>query len=282
MGDFVTRAPSAVDPTVAAIILAAAEIPAHALVADLERLDHHKATARRLLSDFDALLLPTTTEHPDITAVQADRVAINTRLGTYTNFVDLLDMAAVAVPSGEADGSPFGISVITRAFEDQAGIDIAALLTGEQAPTALPDTGVDLAVFDAHLRGRPLNTQLTDLDTRYAGEVTTTAAYRSGERRALSPSALGHFLAALPAPMSLGSVELADGTWVLGFQRGPDSAATGDDISHHGGWRTHLETTASSPERQRSRRVHRTHACLQQPRSSHPRSVSYGAKQTVN
>ncbi|MFF7635105.1 allophanate hydrolase [Kitasatospora sp. NPDC008050] len=269
VGEFIARDPSAADPTVAAIILAAAELPAHALAADQERLDVYKALAHRLLSGYDALLLPTTTEHPDIAAVRADPVTINSRLGTYTNFVNLLDLAAVAVPAGGADGSPFGVSVITRAFEDQPALDIAARLTGEQDPTPLPDTGVDLAVFGAHLRGQPLSHQLTDTGARYAGEVTTTAAYRltalatdpakpglvrvgpgtggpiTGERWTLSPAALGRFLAALPAPMSLGRIELAEGTWVLGFQCDPYTASTGTDITHHGDWRAYLATSGS-------------------------------------
>lgn len=269
VGEFIARDPSAADPTVAGIILAAAELPAHALAADQERLDAYKALARRLLSGYDALLLPTTTEHPDIAAVQADPVAVNARLGTYTNFVNLLDLAAVAVPAGEADGSPFGVSVITRAFEDQPAIDIAARLTGEQAPTPLPGTGVDLVVFGAHLRGQPLNHQLTGTGARYAGEVTTTAAYRlvalptsppkpglvrvgpgaggpiTGERWTLSPAALGRFLAALPAPLSLGRIELAGGAWMLGFQCDPHTASTGADITHHGGWRSYLAAQAS-------------------------------------
>ncbi|GAB7184333.1 allophanate hydrolase [Kitasatospora sp. Ki12] len=269
VGEFIAGDPSAADPTVAGIILAAGGLPAHALAADQERLDGYKALARRLLSGYDALLLPTTTEHPDIAAVQADPVAVNSRLGTYTNFVNLLDLAAVAVPAGEADGSPFGVSVITRAFEDQPALDIAARLTDEQAPTPLPGTGLDLAVFGAHLRGQPLNHQLTDTGARYAGEVTTSAAYRltalttvppkpglvrvgpgaggpiAGERWTLSPAALGRFLAALPSPMSLGRIELADGTWVLGFQCDPHTASTGTDITHHGDWRTYLATGAS-------------------------------------
>ncbi|NED09927.1 allophanate hydrolase [Streptomyces sp. SID9124] len=270
VGEFIAGDPSAADPTVAGIILGAAGLPAHALAADQERLDRYRALARRALSGYDALLLPTTTGHPDIAEVLADPVAVNSRLGTYTNFVNLLDMAAVAVPAGEADGSPFGVSVVTRAFEDQPALDIAALLTGERAPEPLPGLGVDLAVFGAHLTGQPLNHQLTDSGARYAGEVTTTSAYRltalgttppkpglvrvgpgggapiSGERWTLSPAALGRFLAALPAPMSLGRVELAEGTWVLGFQCDPDSAARGTDITEHGGWRAYLEATVEA------------------------------------
>ncbi|MEU8827549.1 allophanate hydrolase [Streptomyces sp. NPDC048636] len=268
VGDFIADAPSAADSSVGAIILAAASLPAHALVDDLERLDGYRATARGVLSGFDALLLPTTTEHPDIAAVQADPIALNARLGTYTNFVNLLDLAAVAVPAGEADGSPFGVSVITRAFEDQAAIDIAALLTAEQAPVPYPGNGVDLAVFGAHLRGQPLNHQLTDAGARYRGEIRTAPVYRltaldtvppkpgllrvsppdgaeiTGERWTLSPSALGHFLAALPAPLYLGRVELTDGMWVVGFHTDPASSEAGTDITVHGSWPAYLATLA--------------------------------------
>ncbi len=255
---------AAVDPTVAAIVLASAALPAHELAADQERLDRYKATAARLLAGYDALLLPTTTEHPDIAAVQADPVGINKRLGTYTNFVNLLDMAAVAVPAGEADGGPFGVTVVVRAFDDQAALDIAARFTGEQAPVPYPGTGCALAVFGAHLRGQPLNGQLVDLGARYAGELVTAPEYRltaldttppkpglvhvgpadgtaiRGERWLLSPAALGRFLAALPAPMSLGPVHLADGTSCVGFLCGAYDAAGAADISRFGGWAEYL------------------------------------------
>lgn len=264
VGDFIAREPDAVDPTVAGIILAAAELPAYALAADLERLDHYRTAARRLLSGCDALLLPTTTEHPGIAAVAADPVGINKRLGTYTNFVNLLDLAAVAVPAGEADGGPFGVSVVAGAFEDQIALDIAALLTGEQHPTPLPDTGVALAVFGAHLTGQPLNHQLTDLGARRTAEIRTAPDYTltaldtvppkpglvrvapgrggavSGELWLLSPAALGRFLAALPAPMSLGRVRLSDGSEVLGFQCDPHTASAGTDITRLGGWLAYL------------------------------------------
>ncbi|NNN31102.1 allophanate hydrolase [Streptomyces sp. S3(2020)] len=272
VGEFIARDPEAADPTVAGIILTAAALPAHALATDQERLDHFRTAAARLFAGFDALLLPTTTDHPTIAAVQADPVGINKRLGTYTNFVNLLDMAAVAVPAGEADGSPFGVSIVTRTFDDQVGLDLAARLIGttgeivDQTPTPLPDNGVDLAVFGAHRRGQPLNHQLTELGARYAGKARTAAAYQltalateppkpglvhvgpvgggaiTGERWTLSPAGLGRFLAALPAPMSLGRIRLDDDSWVLGFQCDPHTAAAGTDITHHGDWLTYLAT----------------------------------------
>lgn len=285
VGAFLADAPDA-DPTVRSIILSGRDTPAHAYVADRARLDAAKVEAAAVLDGCDLLLLPTTTEHPTIAAVQADPVAINRRLGTYTNFVNLLDLAAVAIPAGEADGGPFGITVLSRAFDDQLALDLAArlvklavaasaddapgvisLLTnatvGASVPDAVPlvvETGVDVLVVGAHLRGQPLNGQLDDLGARFVREVRTSDAYRlvaldtqprkpglvrvgpgagapvAGEVWRLSPGSLGRLLADLPAPMSLGQVELADGTWVVGFGCTAESGDAGADITSSGGW----------------------------------------------
>lgn len=294
VGAFLAAAPDA-DPTVRSIILAGRDTPAHAYVSDRAQLAAAKVQAAAVLDGCDLLLLPTTTEHPTIAAVQADPVAINRRLGTYTNFVNLLDMAAVAIPSGEADGGPFGITVLSRAFDDQLAVDLAARLLAsahdEPAPgraptgtTGVPDvtpaptatsgaperagdadhllveTGVDVLVVGAHLRGQPLNVQLEELGARFVREVRTSDAYRlvaldtqprkpglvragpgagapiAGEVWRLSPGALGRLLADLPAPMSLGQVELADATWVVGFGCTAESGAAGADITATGGW----------------------------------------------
>jgi allophanate hydrolase len=258
VGDFLATHQSAVDPTVAGIILAAGELPAHRLAADQARLDQYKAEAAEALAGFDALLLPTTTHHPSIAEVRTDPVAENTRLGTYTNFVNLLDFAAIAVPAGTADGSPFGVSVLTRAFEDQVAIDIAALLTGETIGQPYPPVAADLAVFGAHLRGQPLNHELIRLGARFAGEIRTAPEYRmvalpteppkpgvlrcagggtlSGERWSLSAAGIGAFLAGLPAPMALGRIRLDTGEQIVGFQCDPVSAAEAEDITSHGSW----------------------------------------------
>jgi len=263
VGEFLEGRPPDADPTVAGIVLAAKDVPAYRLAADLERLDRHKRRAAAALAGFDALLLPTTTGHPTIAEVAADPVGVNSRMGVYTNFVNLLDMAAVAVPAGAADGGPFGVSVITRAFDDQVALDLAGLLTGEQVDEPLPTTGTDLVVFGAHLRGQPLNGELTGLGARLRGAVSTAPVYRMvvlpgeppkpgvlrtaadgaalrGERWTLSPSALGRFLAGLPAPMTLGAIELADGTTAVGFQCDPVAAAGAPDITGHGGWLAYL------------------------------------------
>ncbi|MBK1789230.1 allophanate hydrolase [Prauserella cavernicola] len=263
VGEFLEGEPAGADPTVTRIVLAARDLPAHRFAADLERLDRYRTEAAALLTGFDALLLPTTTGHPTIAEVEADPVAVNSRLGTYTNFVNLLDLAAAAVPAGTADGSPFGVSVITRAFDDQIALDLAALLTGDEPATPYPTGGTDLVVFGAHLRGQPLNHQLTDLGARFRSAVRTAPEYRmvalpttppkpgivrdttegaslTGERWTLSSSALGAFLAGLPAPMSLGPITVDGGGQVLGFHCDPDTARDGEDITRHGSWTTYL------------------------------------------
>ncbi|WP_026931600.1 allophanate hydrolase [Glycomyces tenuis] len=249
--------PEDADPVVAEIVRGAGKFTGAELAADQQRLRRSRAAARAALDGLDALLLPTAPMHPAIAEVRADPIATNARMGTYTNFVNLLDMAAVAVPAGTAGSKGFGVSLIVPAFADQVAIDLAARLQGVEAPLYAP-AGAELVVFGAHLAGMPLNGQLTALGARFAGEVATAPAYRMyeldtepskplvvrsgegaslpGERWLLSPAALGRFLSALPAPMSLGKVELSDGTWATGFVA---AAPEGADITAAGGWRAH-------------------------------------------
>ena len=256
VGPFLAAAPDA-DPTVRSIILSGRDTPAHAYVADRAQLAAAKVEAAAVLDGCDLLLLPTTTEHPTIAAVQADPLAINRRLGTYTNFVNLLDMAAVAIPAGEADGGPFGSrscparSTTSSPSTWQPACCARRRRRRDRRTTLLVETGVDVLVVGAHLRGQPLNGQLEDLGARFVREVRTSDAYRlvaldtqprkpglvragpgagapiAGEVWRLSPGALGRMLADLPAPMSLGQVELADGTWVVGFGCTAESGAAG-------------------------------------------------------
>jgi allophanate hydrolase len=245
------------DPTVAEIVKAAGKFTAADLVADQQRLRTARRDAAALLDGFDALVLPTAPLHPSLAEVAADPVGVNAAMGTYTNFVNLLDMAAVAIPAGTAGTKGFGVSVIVPAFRDQVAVDLAARALAVEAPLLAP-AEAELVVFGAHLTGMPLNHQLTGLGARYAGAVRTAAAYRMyeldtqppkplvvrtaggaslpGERWLLSPAALGRFLHALPEPMTLGKVELADGTWTTAFVA---NEPAGRDITAAGGWRAH-------------------------------------------
>jgi allophanate hydrolase len=255
-GEHLDAAPDA-DPTVAAIVTRAGKFSAADLVDDQQRLRAARNNADALLEGYDALILPTAPLHPTIADVQADPIGVNARMGTYTNFVNLLDMAAVAVPAGNAGTKGFGVSVIVPAFHDQVAIDLAARFQNVAAPRFAP-AQTALVVFGAHLTGMGLNHQLTDLGARYDGDIRTAPAYRmwaldteppkplvvrspggaslQGERWLLSPAALGRFLNALPAPMTLGKVELDDGTWATGFVA---NEPAGTDITAAGGWRAH-------------------------------------------
>lgn len=270
VGAFLDSRPAGADPTVAAIIGAAAATTGPAFAADLDALARARAQAATLLAPFDALLLPTTTDHPTSAAVAADPIAVNQRLGTYTNFCNLLDMAAVAVPGvPTAAGLPFGVMIVVPAFADQVAIDIAARLRNiTPAPVLAP--GVALAVFGAHLRGQPLHWQLEELGARFAGVIETTDAYRltamdttppkpglvrtrpgrgapiAGELFELSEAALGRFLTALPAPMALTGIELADGRQVIGFTATHDATETALDITEYRSWPAYLRTLQAS------------------------------------
>lgn len=265
VGEFVVAHPdAALDPTVAAIVRAAAGKSAHEFVHDTGTLVAARHYAATLFAEVDALLLPTTTEHPLVSDVLADPVEVNRRLGTFTNFCNLLDMASVAVPAAGGPGESFGVMTVAPAFGDQVALDVAARVAGCETAVLAPEAGVLLAVFGAHLRGQPLHHQLEALGARFERAVSTTDDYlmvrldsvppkpglvhvpdgggRSlpGELYRISPAGLGTFLAALPEPMALTAMTLADGTAAVGFTCTPAAAASGVDITDFGGWRAFL------------------------------------------
>jgi allophanate hydrolase len=265
VGRFVEANPDAVDPTVAGIIRAAGAIPAHALVADGERLAHLRLAAEAALAGTDALLLPTAPFQPTIAAVAADPLGVNAAVGTFTSCANLLDLCAVAVPAGTADGGHFGVSVLAPAFADHVAAAVARRLTGGVAPAL--DGGIALLVVGAHRTGQPLNHQLAggrllrtvhtapryrlfrlDTDPPKPGlvRVEDDGARIEGELWALPPAALATLLAGLPAPMALGRVSLADGRETVGFLCEPAALEDAEDITADGSWPAHLRRVAAS------------------------------------
>ncbi|MFF0066218.1 allophanate hydrolase [Streptomyces sp. NPDC005279] len=250
VGNFVDKAMSDLDPTVAAIIRGARDIPAHRLFADQARLAALRSRAMTALAEADALLLPTTPGHPTLADVAADPFGANARLGRFTNSTNLFDLAAVAVPAGEVDGRPFGVMLIGPAGTD----DRLARIAGHLTPPAR------LTVVGAHLSGQPLNPQLLALGARLIRTTTTAPAYRlfalrtdppkpglvhvetggqkiEAEIWELPPEGLGTLTATLPRPMAIGRVELADGTTAPGFLCEPAALDDALDITEYGGWR---------------------------------------------
>ncbi|MCW3041368.1 MAG: allophanate hydrolase [Solirubrobacterales bacterium] len=269
VGAFVEAHAEDVDPTVGAIIRAAGTLSASALTRDRERLDALAARVDAVLRTVDVVLLPTTTRQPTLAEVAADPVAANTRLGIYTNGTNLCDLAAIAVPAGEADGGRFGVTLIAPAFHDRVVADLARRLLGEPPRAARPQTpGIDLFVVGAHRAGQPLHHELAERGARYVDTVRTLPSYRlhrlattppkpglvrvsaaegtavEGERWRLPVAALATFLAALPSPMALGSVALEDGASCVGFLCEPLAAAGTEDVSAFGSWPAYLAAVA--------------------------------------
>jgi len=234
-------------------------------------------------------LTPTAPTIYRIAEVESDPVALNSRLGTYTNFMNLLDLAAVAVPGGvRADGLPFGVTLFGPAFSDaalarladrfQRAQDLPLGATGRPlssncrngAPAETPrlpsppTLRLNLVVCGAHLSGLPLNHQLTERGGRLLQVTRTAPRYRlyalpggppprpglirqpqggaaiEVEVWSLPLDQVGGFLAGIPAPLGLGSVELADGSFDKGFICEGFAAEGARDITDLGGWRAFL------------------------------------------
>jgi allophanate hydrolase len=147
-----------------------------------------------LMNSVDALVVPTAPRHPTLAEVEVEPVIVNSQLGTYTNFVNLADCAALAVPAVmRNDGLPFGITLIAPAWQDDALAAfgkkwqsfIALPLGNTQRPTpeiinstCVPEDYVRLAVVGAHLTGMPLNTQLQERKALFVESTFTSSAYR--------------------------------------------------------------------------------------------------------
>lgn len=125
VGAFVDTNPQDIEPTVRGIISAAGELPAHQVFADQDRLTAFRAKAREVFRRIDAMVLPTTTFHPTLEEVAADPVGTNSRMGRFTNFANLLDLSALAVPAGRVAGLPFGVQLLGGTFQDARLVDVA-------------------------------------------------------------------------------------------------------------------------------------------------------------
>ena len=262
--------PEAFDPTVRQIIARAAAFSATDTFEAQYRLQHLRRALQALWQQVDLLMVPTAPGHPRFADIDADPLGVNARLGTYTNFVNLLGWCALALPAGMTEARlPFGATFIAPAAHDVALADYGRRWEGA-APPALPQpqpatvATLPIAVVGAHLSGLPLNGQLLERGARLRQRTTTAPHYRlfalpgtqppkPGLQRCseggraielevweLPLAEAGSFLALVPSPLCLGSLELADGRVVHGFLCEAHALATAQDISHFGGWRAYL------------------------------------------
>jgi allophanate hydrolase len=230
VGDHVREHPELIggdlDPVVATIILNAAKHGAAGYFADRERLDQLAARAAVALDGCDALLTPTTTLHPTIAEVREDPVGVNARLGTYTNFANLLDLAALAVPAGPVAGLPFGIMLTGPAGSDARLAEIAARYDQADVvpasagspsidPASVDLAGVDLLVVGAHLSGQPLNHELLEAGGTLLGPAATAPAYRLYALDTQPPKPGLVRVGPLPAAPAAAGASIAGEVWRL-------------------------------------------------------------------
>ncbi|HTP95758.1 MAG TPA: allophanate hydrolase [Burkholderiales bacterium] len=160
------------------------------------RLQALRQRAAAAIEGLDALAVPTAPTIYAVAEVEADPIRLNSNLGIYTNFVNFLDFAAIAVPCGmRDDGLPAGLTLIAPAFGEPLLCGIADRLHRASGVTlgasgfALPPAQHEwpdvparahaiVAVVGAHLSGMPLNHQLTDLGARLLGSARTAPSYR--------------------------------------------------------------------------------------------------------
>jgi allophanate hydrolase len=280
--------PDAIHPVVREIVQDALKYSA----ADVFKAEYHRARLDRVIGSVmktvDALLVPTAPTVYKIEEVLAEPLLLNARLGTYTNFANFADLCALALPAGmRSDGLPTGITLLASAWHDRAlsafgkkwqqhlaevGIHrkLGALNKefpqSDPFPFPAPCNTVRLAVVGAHLRGMPLNHQLTSRGAAFVEATNTAAEYRLYALPGTTPlkpglarvsrgqqgcsiavelwdvpeAHFGSFVAEIPSPLGIGTLVLQDGRPVKGFICEPCSLADAIDISEFGGWRSYL------------------------------------------
>jgi allophanate hydrolase len=283
--NLLASSPDSIHPVTREIMAAGARLTAADTFAALYRLQALRRVAERAFNNIDALVLPTAPTVYSTAQVLANPIELNSRLGTYTNFVNLLDLCGLALPAAiRPDGIPFGITLLAPAGHDALLASIGRVFHADtqlkmgakgvmQPPlAALPVSAsadeIPIAVVGAHLSGMVLNFELKSLGGRLLEQAVTAPDYRlyvldttppkPGMLRveagkgspielevwALSASAFGKFVAAIPPPLSIGTIRLADGRGVKGFLAEPSALGDARDISAFGGWRAFMAQAA--------------------------------------
>ena len=281
-------APESLHPVTREIMLAGSRPSAVDAFTAFYQLEGLRRACDHIFRSIDALLLPTVPTVYRIAEIQAAPIELNSRLGTYTNFVNLLDLCGLAVPAVmRADGTPFGVTLLApggldamlasigRLFHAESRLPLGALGLAQpplpQLPAQATGGETPIAVVGAHLAGMPLNVELQTLGARWLETTRTAADYRlfllpamrprrpgllrvtdgdgsaiEVEIWALPAEVYGRFVAAVPAPLSIGTIRLGDGRAVQGFLVESAAVDRSRDISSFGGWRAFLAAQSVS------------------------------------
>ncbi|HEX7776033.1 MAG TPA: allophanate hydrolase [Parvibaculum sp.] len=277
VGRFIEGHPSDVDPVVREIILGGKTRTAVEVFEAMDRLQVLTRKVRAIFASIDLLVVPTAPGIYKVAEIAAEPVKLNSRLGTYTNFMNLLDLAGLAIPAGVgAQGLPFGITLAATAFSEARLVEVAqrfetalGIAPGMPEPAAAArDEGfIELAVVGAHMSGLPLNHELTTRGGMFVERTRTASAYklsalaggppfRPGLVKTEAGAAIeievwrlprveaGGFLAGVPQPLCIGTLDIANGRKVKGFLCEASGLSGAQDITHFGGWRAYMAQKA--------------------------------------
>ncbi|MDG4782207.1 allophanate hydrolase [Micromonospora sp. WMMD961] len=283
LGDFLLTHPDSVLPVTRTVLETGRRYDAIDAFRGQHRLRELRARVDRLWREIDVLVVPTVGTTFTLDEIAEDPIGRNAMLGRYTQFANLLDLAAVTVPNGFTDGGrPASLTLLGPAFSDLTLARLAAALVGGggEPPPAVaagdaPPAAAQalIAVVGRHLSGESRNGELTGRGATLVGAARTAPLYRlyrmetpdgeglpglvrvapddpqgqpiDVELWRLPSSAVGELLAGVPAPLSLGWIRLHDGRDVLGFLC--EAYAAGPpavDISAAGGWRAYRQAAA--------------------------------------
>lgn len=285
IAEFIESNPKDMDPTVEGIIRSATDLSAVDAYRGAYQLQDAMRQTESIWQEVDCFVTPTTPSIFKIAELEKEPVALNSVLGTYTNFMNLLDYAAVAMPSGfREDGRPCGITLFAPAGSDckllsltkqwhPKFVEFAAVNRSpiQKGQITSDHHAIPLAVVGAHLTGFPLNAQLLERGAKLLKLTHTAPKYKFYElssRPLLKPGLLkvddssgaaievevwampkehlGSFLALIPSPLGLGKVELIDGSEVVGFICEPNGLQGAVDITEYGGWRNWMKARAET------------------------------------
>lgn len=257
--ELLDKNPGAFHPVTRAIVSAGAQPSAWQAFAAMERLAVLRRESEKIWEWADALCLPTIGSIYTLSQLLEEPVQLNSNLGYYTNFMNLLDLAGVAVPAGQrADGLPFGLTFVAPAWCDHQLLRMAQGSRDSASGESKDLRGMEIGVFGAHMRGLPLSSQLEEMGGEFLREDRTAPSYRMVALDHLRPGvfraggggqsielevwrlpveAVGRLLAGIPAPLGLGKILLLDGREICGFLCEECAVRGKEDISAHGGWR---------------------------------------------
>ena len=275
--------PESMLPVIQAIIAGANDKTAADAFSAQYQLQAFKKVCDAQVEAVDFMLTPTCPTQFTREELRAEPIKYNSILGTYTNFMNLLDYCATNIPVGfTRSGVSWGVTLFSQAFSDIKMLSFGgALHQSLNLPQATsqfsvqkfkgmampaPEKNIRVVVCGAHLEGFPLNWQLTERGATLLEKTQSSANYQlyalpDGKRPAMIRDEMngakihvevwsmpmehfGSFVAGIPAPLGIGKVEMSDGRWHCGFMSEGNVVNDATNITHLGGWAAHVKAKA--------------------------------------